>query len=275
MINDLKKLYEQSASEIEWKSKTKNQLVFGYIENENTNLKDAYFSAIVLKYWHLIGKYYKMSYLAATEEDCYDWLIESIWYAITHRRWEDEDSSIYNDPNGPDKVINRHMACMRYTYYQAINRKKRKEGFNPASLDEMFDEFSDHTDISDNIFDLYEEDYTNMDVKSFVRNLFIHGNYLSAYIVHIILHTDVFMLNDDGYFLSAYKLARAISSLNDSFCDDFAEEYNFDSNAVRSTLKNILGLHSDYLDYLVRISIATIESSEYITMIKKEHHIDC
>lgn len=273
MIESLKPLYEQSASVIDWKNKTKNQLVFEYIENEHTKLKDAYFSAIVLKYWHLIGKYYKMSYLAATEEDCYDWLVESILYAISHRRWQDKDSSIYNDPNGPDKVINRHMACLRYTFYQAINRQKRKDGFNISSLDAIFDDFKDHTDVnsvSEILCDAYVEDHSELDIKRFIKSLFSQGDYLSAYIVHLITYKDVFSSTDDGYSLSFYKLTKAINKFDDKFCEEFSEMYDIPIDTIKSTLKYFEGVHSDFLEYLVSVSIRAISNSPYMVKLKED-----
>ena len=36
-------------------------------------------------------------------EDCFEWLTHAILYALDHRKWKDPNSSLFNDPLGPDK----------------------------------------------------------------------------------------------------------------------------------------------------------------------------
>ena len=81
-----------------------------------------------------------MSSNIASTEDVYNWLIDSITYALHHKAWRNPKSSIYNDPNGPDKVINRQIRCRRYTAYQSFNRYKRKPQYTDMSLDDINDE---------------------------------------------------------------------------------------------------------------------------------------
>ena len=157
MFNECKQAYESSASSIPgWKNIDKNELCNLYIQNEdNPSLRDAYFSAIILNYWGDINKlYYKTNY-TATKEQCYDWLIDSILYALKMRRWLNKDSSVYGDPNGPDKVINRKLKHTRINHLIAANRQKRMLNIGTLSVDEIDDEYEklyDENEDSDAFF---------------------------------------------------------------------------------------------------------------------------
>ena len=108
MLDEIKSTYlEQAALIPNWKSMTKTELCNLYIDNENNSyLRDRYLSAIILKYWPKIYSLYSNTYLTATYDDVYNWVVEGILYALKHRRWLEKDSNIYNDPDGPDKAIN-------------------------------------------------------------------------------------------------------------------------------------------------------------------------
>ena len=129
MLEDYKELCRKSADVIpDWRSMSKNDLCRGYVANKgNSRLQDAYMSAILYRYWSLISKYYYQRQNCASPEECYTWLVDSVLCCVNLASWENPESSIYKDPNGPDKVINRCMKCARLTYYQFINRKKRKD----------------------------------------------------------------------------------------------------------------------------------------------------
>ena len=127
MLDENKELCRRTADIIpEWTSMSKNDLCRAYVANKgNEAAQNAYLSAILYRYWNLISKYYYMGVGVnrASPEECYDWLVDSVCCCVNSASWEDPNSSIYKDPNGPDKVINRCMKCARLTYYQFINRK--------------------------------------------------------------------------------------------------------------------------------------------------------
>ena len=162
MLENTREFFRNNANKIDnWEKLSKNDLCYQYLENvNNKEIQEACFSALVYKYWPLISKYYYKCSNVATMEDCYDWLINSITYALTHARWNDPDSSIYKDPNGPDKVINRYMKCSRLTYYQFINRKKRKDNFGILSLDELLN-MSNNSSNTNTIYNLIESSNNN------------------------------------------------------------------------------------------------------------------
>ena len=139
MLEEYKELCRKAANFAPgWQELSKNDLCREYVKNKgNATLQNAYISAILYRYWNLISKYYYQSANCATPEECYGWLVDSVSCCVNLAAWENPDSSIYNDPNGPDKVINRCMKCARLTYYQFINRKKRRDEIGMLSVDEL------------------------------------------------------------------------------------------------------------------------------------------
>ena len=205
MLDEYKNLYCECANNYikGWKEIDKNQLCNLYIEHENdSKLSQAYLSAIIYKYWKLIPKFYSISYNVVQPEDVYEWLLSSILYALKHRSWLKKDSSIYMDKNGPDKVINRCMKCRRFTYYQAINRKKRKGGFGNLSLDQMTDELNDSLNCvvdKEDAVDRTTSDYDFM-LNEYIKFIYIHDCPFNAFVLDIIAYKDPFdsIIGEDG-----------------------------------------------------------------------------
>ena len=147
MLDDTYKLCLESAKHISnWDKVSKSELVNKYIEYEETDreLASDYMAAIICRYWPKIQRFHRTMYFSSSYEDVYDILINSILRAIKARRWLDKDSSIYNDPNGPDKVINRTMICERLNLLAYKNRSKRVADLNPLSTEELEDGSGDY-----------------------------------------------------------------------------------------------------------------------------------
>ena len=98
MLDEYKKLYEEVATAglPEWKTINKNDLIKTASYLENGYLKDSYVAAIMLNYWNKIGKFYSKCKLVTSPEDIHTWLTISVLYALDHKPWESEKSSIYN-----------------------------------------------------------------------------------------------------------------------------------------------------------------------------------
>ena len=187
MLEEYKTLYQQEADKIaEWKKINKNQLCNLFINETNKEKKNSYFSAIVCNYWYMIAKYYNMSKNIAQIEDVYGWLIDTIMYVLDNHVWTNPNSSLYKDPNGPDKAINRNISCRRYTAYQTFNRQKRK----PSYLNVSWDDIADRCEI-----DTLMEDFDspiNIDINNLIRNCFLKQQYMTAFIIDNIAYGNTF-----------------------------------------------------------------------------------
>ena len=187
MLDEYRLIYQSEADKIpDWKNINKNKLCVLCAEETSTSKKNAYFSAIVCNYWYLISKYFNMSKNIATPEDVYNWVIDTIAYVLDNHVWTDPNSSLYNDPNGPDKAINRNLSCRRYTAYQTFNRQKRK----PSYLSVSWDDIADRCEI-DTILEDFDEP-TNLDIHNLIRNCFLKKQYMTAFIIDNIAYGNTF-----------------------------------------------------------------------------------
>ena len=231
MLDEYKEAFRRCADLIDgWQDLSKNDLCRKYVENkDNPHLQNSYFAAIMYRYWHLIPKYYYMSSNVASEEDCYEWLEDSVHGCLKATSWDREDSSIYKDPNGPDKVINRCMKCARLTYYQFINRKKRKDNFGLLSLDEMTELFGttvSEPESSENV----EQDIDQWAIDDYVKKSFSNKDYFVAVMVDAICSQEVFdvVINSETGMTTKFnikKLTKFMSNITDEYVAEFAKKY--------------------------------------------------
>lgn len=238
MLDEYKEAFRRCADLIDgWQDLSKNDLCRKYVENkDNPHLQNSYFAAIMYRYWHLIPKYYYMSSNVATEEDCYEWLEDSVYGCLKATSWDREDSSIYKDPNGPDKVINRCMKCARLTYYQFINRKKRKDNFGLLSLDEMTELFGttvSEPESSENV----EQDIARWAIDDYIKTSFSNKDYFVAVMVDAICSQEVFdvVVNKDTGMTTKFnvkKLTKFMSNITDEYIFEFAKKYDLTVEAV-------------------------------------------
>ncbi len=261
MLDEYKKLCKYSADIIlgEWEHLSKNTLCNLYIENEDNEEKaNAYFSALLYKYWSLIPKYHSMSYNVADPEEVYSWLVDSISYALKHRRWNDADSNIYQDDTGPDKVINRRMKCARLTYYQFINRKKRKQDFDLLSLDQLQEDHHDNLDLPD--VDLNIEE-TSLDLIDFIKNTFKNKDYFLSFLLDILLTENVFDRCSKEPF--NYKIViKNFKRIDANYCKRFAERYDLDLDLVTNTLKYFKKNSTSYLEQKIEYYITQLSHNK-------------
>lgn len=242
MLDEYRHICEEIANTIpDWKKLSKNELCRLCVANENNPvLYNAYFAAIQYRYWHLISKYYTSCNGLVEPEVCRDWLIDTIMYALKHRRWEDEDSTVFNDPTGPDKVINTKMKCLKINQYQYSNRKKRKDAFGMMSLDDLTEKT---TDSNLGLFDESTElEIRELDIKSYIKKLFLKKDYFMAYMLDGIVSADVFELSDTGNVtFSLKKLSKFIRKITPTYCQQFAQRYEIDEDVV---IKSLIYFHN-------------------------------
>ena len=138
MLEQIYSCYYQQASRIKWKELSKTEIANLYVENEqDEDLRDVYFSALVLKYWGKIGKFYTQDKNTGfTIEDCYNWVIDGILIGLNRKDWKNPSQKIFNDKNAVDKIMNRCILSQRATSYYNSNCAKRKinYGENKKSL---------------------------------------------------------------------------------------------------------------------------------------------
>ena len=140
MLTEMKKIYSDQADMIEgWKDKSKTELCNLYIQNENDEmLRNCYFSAIILNYWNKIYTLQANTYLTATLEDTYQWVVDGILYALEHRKWLDPNNKLYTDPDAPDKVINRRICFMKKPFLIISGDCQKTQNCHRVQLPDLF-----------------------------------------------------------------------------------------------------------------------------------------
>jgi hypothetical protein len=266
VLEEYKELCKEAANAIPgWQSLSKNELCRLCVENENNpELHNAYFAAIQYKYWGLIAKYHASCNGLVEPEVCRDWLVDTIMYALEHRRWEDEDSTIFDDPNGPDKAINTKMKCMKINQYQYSNRKKRKDAFGNVSLDEMTEKFSDgNLGLLDTTTDEYRQE---IDINEYIRKLFRKKDYFMAYMLDAILNSDVFedLPGGSGEIFSVKKLSRFMRRLDGDYCRGFAQRYEVDEGIAVHSLVYFYKLNIKKVNQKIEYNIHKLRHDPFI-----------
>lgn len=279
LLDEYKELCRVSAEVIpNWTKLTKNELCRAYVLNKgNEFLQNAYLSAILYKYWNLIGKYYYMSSNCATPEECYSWLVDSVSCCVNLASWDDPKSSIYRDPNGPDKVINRCMKCARLTYYQYINRKKRRNDFGILSIEDMKETFGN--DLSE--LDDYEQevDVSSILIRDYIHSVFAKKDYFVAFMLDCIISTNVFDVlsdKDTGKYseFNLRKLCKELCSIDDDYLHIFAQTYDFSYEEVRKAYGYVELIPSGSIRKKVLQSLEALKHSSFIKTLSGEKHVN-
>lgn len=280
MLEEYKELCKSTADLIpSWELMTKNELCRAYVANkDNKFVQNAYFSAILCKYWNLISRYYHMSENCTTPEECYGWLVDSVACCVNLASWEDPKSSIYGDPNGPDKVINRCMKCARLTYYQFINRKKRKNDFGALSIEEFKDTYGcDITDLQDPDQDI---DISSMDINDYVIETFNKKDYFVAFMLDCILNSNVFdevkQTNSSATTsaLNVRKLCTELRTINDNCIERFSELYDIPLDDVKKAYSYVSMVPVGNVRTKVLHALETLKHSKFMNRLKEVTYVD-
>lgn len=230
MLEGTKEIYENVADSLipDWRNMNKNELMFKACDCTNSVDRNGYVSALMSKYWYKISQYYNKCKMVATPEDVHTWLTTAVLYALDNQPWKNPKSSIYNDSEGPDKVINRVMMSRKATFYQQLNRYNRKINSTVVSLDYLVEEFQDTFAPAHN--DEYSVVYNQLVVRYFEKQ-----EYFLSFILDAILYEDVLI---DGHFRKS-RLIKHLKGFNEVHCGIFAERYNLPIKEVEEAISHI------------------------------------
>lgn len=271
MLEEYKTLYQSLADHIPgWKVADKNDLCRRYLACENEpELQNQYFAAIICRYWGLIPKYYNISQNLAEPLDCYNWLVDAIMYTLKHKRWEDPDASISADPKGPDKMINRCMKCARLTYYQFCNRKKRRKEYQIVSLEEFREKMnSDAIDIEDADATL---DVTALDMSIHIRTIFGKKEYFLAFLLDCICNEHVFEDIGDQTVFNIKRLAKAFRDIDQKYLHRFSVTYDLSYDEVYQAAILAKNIPQAKLTSKIEDALLRLKHSDLIKSIGGKH----
>lgn len=259
MLEDVRKSYVKRADAVvpEWRKLDVNALCNLYVENEKDPIKqNGYFAAVLLKKWGYIGRHYLSSKASGfTIEDCYDMVLDATLYALNKRMWLNPKTAMYNDPAGPDKILNRVIYSRRQLWYYNANCGKRRANYGKSSLDQLQETVGDHCEI-------LSEDYgeststDNLNVKMLIKSFFDDDRVLEGIILDNIISDDCFSarsyvtayFDDVGeeekvphseVFFKLGKLVNNLSEYNEETVDYLSKVYDVEKTKIEPALEII------------------------------------
>lgn len=296
MLEEIKKLCIKSASCLgDYQKLSKQELADGYcdaVEDNDEDLRDHYYSALVLRYWFKIGKYYAQSRASGFSiEDCYDWLNHSLMYALEHHPWRNPDNKLYKDKNGADKTINRCIISTRLINYQHANTDKGKMKAISSSLDSLMDDNGDCV-IKTNAMECSDSSSLTDDIiKDFVSN----DKIKEALIIDGICNQDSFREMTEKKTISAYsyidydedgnevtvevpeesyksnsaqfstkKLVSHLTNMNDNFITYFCDNYCIEKSRLEEEYCDLKKMGSTKINKLITKTLSSLKNSDYL-----------
>lgn len=247
MLEDSKELYESSANLYltNWRTINKNDLIREAVNYKNSSKFDSFISAIMLRYWGKMTAYYHRCKLVATAEDVHMWMTQAVMYAVNNHPWDNPDSSIFEDKNGPDKVVNRVFESKRLTFYQQLNRYNRKINSLILSLESLTE------DMSDIYTPMCEDEHTFI-MDDLIIRAFEEKDYFFAFLIDAII--------TEGYKVEGKnkRLISHLKHLNDH-CDIFAGRYDLNINSVIRASTYITRLDRPTIGYKITTTLNDIK----------------
>ena len=252
-IYDNKKTHLKAASIINGYDKISSiDLANEYIENENNYLADNYFSALIINHWSLI---YKLKYSVSfcrniLFEDIYEWLVESILIVLKYRKWLDKSSSLYQDPDAFEKMLNMTISHIRIANLDKIFRKDRFKDNFEYSLDKMKEDF-------DFDFPYPYQELDDSNIYYIVQYYINCDRILNGLIIDLLCYSDTQIYDRKLKRLkfSMVKLNLNLSLLNNKYIETFVNKYN---NVSEQHLINIRKWFNETDPYKVARKIRNI-----------------
>ena len=144
MINDIRKDCVTFASFLgDYQKISVDDLANKYCEaldSKDEFNKNAYLSALVLRFWYRIEKLYRANVNTGLErEDFFSWLVEAINYACKYRAWQTKKVNA-------QQAINQCIETIRYQHYYEFNLDKHKANYNTVSISSPVMSNKDNTD---------------------------------------------------------------------------------------------------------------------------------
>jgi len=119
------------------------------------------------RYWGYTGILYTKCNKNIPFEECYDILIDTINYLLDKHVWDNPESSLYNDPKGPEKAFHFVLKRQLNVLLMKKNSDKQKASFKALSIDDIHDKYQD---AADGLFNLSSSE-SNINLHEYINNM--------------------------------------------------------------------------------------------------------
>lgn len=265
MLESYKKAHMVGASIIDgWEKMNKNDLINLCVDNEeNKELYDAYYNAVVCRYWNVMERFKSKSYGSIHDTTIYyDWLLDGINRALTNKSWRNKDSTLYGDPSGPDKAVNVCLRSVRLGWYHQSNYNRRRANFGAESVDKLV-EAEDNGGKSYLFYDSDPIANGYLNIRSLADSFIRKGEYISALVVGCIVEFDVFdRWRERGERVTKFnkkKLVRKLNNLTKDDCYELSLVFGNTREDVESMVEKCKNINSKKRHLAIDWSIKKIE----------------
>lgn len=247
----------------DYQSMTKNQLAHGFCDADEAGddlKKNAYWAAVLLRYWHWIWRWKENSAsLHPSDEDLFSWLNDAIQDAFNYRSWREirhdayaeadlrekgiiqnvwiDNPQFVHDENAADKSINFFLGAKRGKMYQEANKDKRRVNVTSYSIDAMVDENGDCAlDYSGAV----EDDHRVSGAKELINRFLKDGYQVEAIILDGIINHDSF---------KETKTKQSKIKIDEETGEEYEEKYyDYDSSFdPRKLVKHINSINQEFM----------------------------
>lgn len=256
MLKEVYKAYRNLADEINWKQYNCNDLFRNYIENEDTQIAENWFAAIVCRYWGYAGRIYTQCNRHVTFEDCHDCIIDAIRYVLDKRVWENEDNSLYNDPTGPDKAMHIAMKRQKAILLSKLSTHKRIANFNTLSIDGAKEDY--HDSAEGLLFDVSQNNSDN-ELKLFISSAFFKDK--NSCIDGLLL--DLICYNGTSETFNIKSTIKDLKKLTMKDYDYYNSMYTVDKNLFKEALRTIYYYSNALLEIKLKSLLHRLKEDMY------------
>lgn len=264
MLEEIKQGYYENAKLIDnFDNMDVNDLCFFYTKNRGSPNLDNYLSGIIYRSWGLMtNAYYKQGLKLASEDDCYNWLIDSILYVLEHCVWEDESHPLYKDEKAPEKAINVVFESRKINYFVSLTRQKRKLNTTAISLEAISENASDDYYIP--TYDTYEE---TDDCVELIKKLYSNYRYFDAICIDIIINED--LVDNSTFDMLKYlkRLKLRLKSLGEDYAKFFSAYYGFDFKNVEKSVSYVSSLSTEESDLKLNVLLNMLKHDKEVKKI--------
>lgn len=254
MLEAVYQSYRELADTIDWKKYDINDLFRECVANQSDpDLYEKFYSGVMCRVWGYIGRLYIQCNKHVPIEQCYDILINTINYMLKNHVWDNPDNSLYNNPKAPEMVFKVVLKREKGIVLAHLNADKRRSNFNPLSIDEAREEYSDSTDgMLLDIGDLTSEYNATREIILLIEDLFKKGQLLDGAFLDMIAFGSYTKYFDRNIVSCLYNLGRQDFLYYNLVYGVNEKDYNKLIREIHTTSRRLLCIKLNKLLYSLR-----------------------
>ena len=258
MLDDIRRVYESNADVYlpNWRGTDKNRLCFDYTKATSGVNKDAILSAVISKFWYVFDIYARRCIKFMSAESSYDMYIDSIKYILEKAVWDDENSTVYNDKNAPEKCLIVCMKSRRLNKIRDLSRHKEIVNLQPLSIEKYIEDYGEYTETNLTTFDDKDSDLLIDNVHFIISNCLKKKQYFRSLMIYL-LSTSAYPFDR---IEGKHFIYDSLRNINEVFCAEFAKTFEVDLDTIKELFESYKNLSKWELRTKINNAIAQLKN---------------